>query len=560
MRYLIFTFIGMILFQNLLMAQLEIANNASESYYINPIISGFHPDPSICRVGEDYYLVTSTFEYFPGVPVYQSKDLINWKLIGHVLERPSQLNLDSLSCSNGIYAPTIRYDRGTFYMITTLVGNGGNFIVTATNPAGPWSDPHWIDNAPGIDPSLFFDDDGKVYYTGNCQPETKIWEKDRNIWVQELDIENWKLVGKKVDVIKAAADYKGLILTGQENSLLNNYEAPHLYKKDGLYYIMLSHGGTSWNHAVSIWKSKNVFGPYEMNSNNPILTHRDFPNDNEIHCTGHADIVHTQNNEWWMVLLATRPYGGDFYNLGRETFMVPVDWSGEWPVVNPLGPEGRVQLTHRKPNLTTHKWEKDNIRDEFDSDELNLNWNFIRTPRSNWWAIDSKSSHLKINLIPEKITEKVNPAFIGRRQQHKNFTATVKMNFTPKSSNETAGLVILRDINYQFRLVYTFNEGKKVLQLIRRAIKDGEETVLEQKQLDSPIIYLRIEALEQLYSFSYSVNGKDWEIIKSNEDGRILSRKWAGGFTGIYIGMYASSNGENSKNSVIFNWFEYSGF
>jgi len=535
---------------------------SQEQTYQNPIISGFHPDPSICRVGEDYYLVTSTFEYFPGVPVYHSKDLVNWKLIGHVLSDTSQINLDHAAHSKGIFAPTIRYNKGTFYMITTDVNGNGNFICTASDPAGPWSNPHWIENAPGIDPSLFFDDDGKVYYTGNCEPKTLVWNKHRNIWTQELDIQNWKLVGEKIDVIKADDYYNGLILTGQENTMLNNFEGPHLYKKDGYYYVMLSHGGTSWNHAVSIWKSKNVFGPYEMNPNNPLVTHRNFPNDYQIHCTGHADVVQTQNNEWWMVLLATRPYGDkNAYNLGRETFMVPVEWSGTWPTVNPDGLKGKVQATHKRPNLPTHEWPKDGVRDEFDTNDLNLNWNFIRTPKGNWWSIDAKKGKLKLKLIPNDITNlELNPAFIGRRQQHMNFTAVTKMDFKPAAANETAGLVILRDNNYHFRLVSTKLDGKKVVQLIRRAAKDGDEKVIAQQALDASTVYMKIEAVGQAYSFRYSMDGKDWKTLMADQDGTILSRTWAGGYTGIYIGMYASSNGIESRNTASFDWFEYSGY
>jgi alpha-N-arabinofuranosidase len=550
------------LIQTAVHAQLTLSEEASKHYYQNPIISGFHPDPSICRVGDDYYLVTSTFEYFPGVPVYHSKDLVNWNLIGHVLNRSSQLDLENAGNSKGIFAPTIRYNAGVFYMITTYVKGTGNFICTATNPSGPWSEPHYIKDAPGIDPSLLFDDDGKVYYTGNRHSQPLAWEGDRSIWLQELDIKTWKLVGDKVDIVKASEYYQGLVLSGQEKFGLNAFEGPHVYKKDGYYYALVSHGGTSQNHAVSIWRSKNVYGPYEMNPNNPIVTHRDYPTDNEIHSTGHADIVQTQNNEWWMVLLATRTYGGHtVYNLGRESFLVPVDWSGTWPVVNPSGPKGRVQLTHRRPNLPIHKWPKQEVRDNFTSQDLNLNWNFIRTPKGNWWHIDKKLNQLQLNLIPNKITEnKDNPAFIGRRQQHKNFTAMTKMAFTPDASNETAGLVILRDRDYQFRLVSTIENGKKVIQLIRRAMKLGGEEIIAQDEVESSSIYLKISALEQLYNFSYSVDGKDWKTLKANEDGRLLSRKWARGFTGTYIGMYASSNGKESKNKADFDWFEYSGY
>lgn len=196
----------------------------------NPILSGFYPDPSICAVGEDFYLVNSTFAYFPGVPIFHSKDLKNWEQIGHVLERPSQIPLEGCGHSQGIYAPTIRYHDGTFYMITTNVSGGGNFYVTAQDPKGPWSDPVWLgEEAPGIDPSLFFDEDGTCYYVGTRpNPEGVRYNGDWEIWVQELDLEKGCLTGESTKIWKGAMN--GVIWP----------EGPHLYKKEGYYYLMIA--------------------------------------------------------------------------------------------------------------------------------------------------------------------------------------------------------------------------------------------------------------------------------------------------------------------------------
>lgn len=272
--------------------------NAQQITYTNPVIPGFNPDPSICRVGEDYYLATSSFEYFPGVPIYHSKDLVHWQMIGHALDRPSQLNLDGVKCSAGIYAPTLRYQNGTFFMTTTLTGDAGNFIVTATHAAGPWSEPHWIEDAPGIDPSLFFDDDGKIYFCGTKGAERQLWPTHNNIWVQQLDTVQWKLVGPKIEVIDGSAFYKSNTrMDGGLETGMNNFEAPHLYKKEGRYYIILAHGGTGHNHAVSIWASDQVFGPYNSCPQNPILTHRDLSAHFPITATGHGDLIQTQQGE-----------------------------------------------------------------------------------------------------------------------------------------------------------------------------------------------------------------------------------------------------------------------
>lgn len=530
--------------------------------YTNPIIPGFNPDPSICRAGEDYYLVTSTFEYFPGVPVYHSKDLVNWEMIGHALHRPSQLNLDSIRCSGGIYAPTLRYHNGTFYMITTLVSNAnahGNFIVTATNPAGPWSEPHWIENAPGIDPSLFFDDDGKVYYSGNISPAIKLWDKHRNIWVQEIDLKTWKLVGKRVEVLDGGEYYKKGTLDGGIESGVNNYESSHMYKKDGKYYMVIAHGGTSQNHAVSIWMADNPFGPYNINPANPILTHRDLPKEHAFTSTGHADLVQTHKGEWWMVCLAKRPYGGENHIMGRETFMSPVDWSGTWPVVNPDGQKGRGELVHKRPLLPEQKVKALSARDEFDATELRKTWTFIRTPRSQWWSLTDRKGFLRINLRPEKISEQVNPSFIGKRQEHKNFSTTVKLDFKPSADNEEAGLVIERDKDYYLKFTAGQDGGKQVVTLARKEGIEKKDSLVAQSAFTGNNIYLKVEAEGVFYSFSYSTNGKDWTLLKAKEDGRLLGLAGAGRFTGTFIGMYASSNGAASKNYADFDWFEYVG-
>ena len=229
----------------------------------NPILNGFYPDPSICAVGKDFYLVTSTFAYFPGIPVFHSRDLKNWKQIGHVLDRTSQLPLAGCGHSQGIYAPTIRYYDGTFYVITTNVSGGGNFYVTAEDPAGPWSDPVWLgDDAPGIDPSLFFDEDGACYYVGTRpNPDGVRYNGDWEIWVQRLDLEQGCLTGESVKIWKGAMN--GVIWP----------EGPHLYRKDGYYYLMIAEGGTGPDHSVTVARSREIFGPYEGNPDNPILTH-----------------------------------------------------------------------------------------------------------------------------------------------------------------------------------------------------------------------------------------------------------------------------------------------
>ena len=509
----------------------------------NPILPGCYPDPSICRVNEDYYLVTSTFEYFPGLPIFHSRDLIHWRQIGHVLDRPSQLDLDEVRPSGGLYAPTIRHHNGTFYVINTLVDakqRSGNFIVTATQPQGPWSEPYWLEDADGIDPSLFFDEDGKCWYTGSRLNEKGYYTGHTEIYLREIDIANMKLIGEEIDLWDGAA--KGAVWA----------EAAHIYKVNGYYYLLVAEGGTAYHHAVTIVRSKNITGPYEIYRGNPILTHRHLGLDYPIVGTGHADLVETQSGEWWMVLLAMRPYGGYYYNLGRETFLVPVRWEDNFPIVSPG--TGRVEFEYFVPNLPEHVWQAPPARDDFNDATLAHQWNFLRTPREDFYSLTERKGFLRLRLRPGQLSEQTNPSFVGRRQQHIHFTAQTTFEFTPQSANECAGLVLIQNKDFHFRFVIT-HESENTIHLIQRS--HGHDETLAIQPVPSGCYTLKVEAHEQNYNFYFSTNDQ-WCTLAENVDGRILSTPVAGGFVGAYIGMYASSNGHPSTNHADFDWFEYS--
>lgn len=515
-----------------------------ENTFSNPILPGFYPDPSICRAEDDYYLVTSTFTYFPGIPIFHSKDLVNWRQIGHVLTRKSQLDLGAVGHSNGIFAPTIRYHDGVFYLITTSVGGGGNFVVTATDPAGEWSDPYWLDDAPGIDPSLYFDDDGKVYYTGT-RPSTE-GEKyygDWEAWLQEFDIENMKLVGEKKTLWKGA--------------LIDSVwpEAPHIYKKDDYYYLMISEGGTGHQHAITIARSKDISGPYVGNPANPILTNRHLANTYPIVNVGHGDLVDTKNGEWWVVILASRPYGGYYRNLGRETFLVPVIWEHGWPLMS--AETGKVEFSYTKPNLPQHYWPSENACDNFEAPKLGFIWNTLRSSIEDQYDLQARPGFLRLYLKPEKLTELARPSFIGRRQQHIDFSATTVMEFDPAQDQEAAGLVVLQSNEYHYRFTRTIIDGEQRIQLIK--VAGGTETILASEKCALNKVYLKVEARGQDFGFYYGEALNNLQTLKENVDGRILSTDVAGGFVGNYIGVYASSNGTESSNHADFDWFEYQG-
>ena len=511
----------------------------------NPILSGCYPDPSICRVRDDYYLVTSTFEYFPGLPIFHSRDLVHWHQLGHVLDRSSQLPLDEIRPSGGLYAPTIRFSNGTFYVINTLVSGktkSGNFIVTATDPAGPWSEPYWLEDAPGIDPSLFFDEDGRVWYVGNRMAAQSQYEGHTEIWLQELDINHMRLTGE-ISVLWEGALKKAIWA-----------EAPHLYKINGYYYLMIAEGGTAHNHAVTIARGNKVTGPYEGNPRNPILTHRHLGLDYPIVGTGHADLVETRTGAWWMVLLAMRPYGGYFYNLGRETFLVPVRWEEDWPIVSPG--TGRVETSYPVPDLPEQTWAAAPVRDDFDSSTLAFYWNFLRTPRDEFYSLNERPGYLRLRLRPQRLSEQTNPSFVGRRQQHIDFKTQCVMESTPQNEYECAGLALVQNNNFHFLFVLT-KGTEPVVRLIKRA--HGTEVLLAEMSVPPGKISLKVEAHAQAYHFYYSNQVDDWNVLAEGVDGRILSTPLAGGFVGAYIGMYASSNGQPSANYADFDWFEYLG-
>jgi alpha-N-arabinofuranosidase len=298
-------------------------------------------------------------------------------------------------------------------------------------------------------------------------------------------------------------------------------------------------------------RSKNIAGPYETYRGNPILTHRHLGLDYPIVGTGHADLVETQNGEWWAVLLAMRPYGGYYYNLGRETFLVPVRWEDEFPIFSPG--TGRVEFEYTAPNLAEQIWQSPPAREDFNDTTLAYPWNFLRTPRDEFYSLSERKGFLRLKLRPQQLTEQSNPSFVGRRQQHINFTAQTEFEFTPQAG-ECAGLVLVQSNDFHFRFVVT-HENETIIHLIKRS--HGKDETLATQPVPPNRYTLKVTAQEQSYNFYFSTNGQ-MQMLAENIDGRILSTPVAGGFVGAYIAMYASSNGQPSTNHADFDWFEYS--
>ncbi len=317
-----------------------------ETQFKNPVLPGYYPDPSITRKGDDYYLVNSSFSYTPGLPVFHSKNLTDWKLVGYALDRASQTSFAGLGISRGIFAPTLRYHDGVFYLITTAVDSGGNFILTATDPAGPWSEPVWLPEVGGIDPDIFFDDNGKAYIAHNdAPPGEPLYNGHRAIWLWEFDLTTMKVV---------PSSRKLLVNGGVDISQKPVWiEGPHIYKKDGWYYLTCAEGGTGPQHSQVVFRTRSLSEAFVPYQNNPILTQRDLPlpRPDAVDAAGHADFIQGPDGRWWSVFLATRPYLNDWYNTGRETFLLPMTWQAGWPMILPSGKPIPVTLPKPYPDI-----------------------------------------------------------------------------------------------------------------------------------------------------------------------------------------------------------------
>ncbi|MFL5620337.1 MAG: glycoside hydrolase family 43 protein [Gemmatimonadaceae bacterium] len=511
--------------------------------YHNPILAGFYPDPSIVRAGDDYYLVTSSFAYFPGVPIFHSRDLVAWTQIGNVLDRPSQLNLDSAGISRGVFAPAIRYNKGTFYMITTVVDRGGNFFVTATNPAGPWSEPVWLPPlADAIDPSFFFDDDGKAYVVNNGPPEGRpLYNGHRAIWMQEFDIAGKRMAGPRKLIVNGGVD-----LSKQPIWI----EAPHIFRKDGKYYLICAEGGTADQHSEVVFRSDSVWGPYVPFSGNPILTQRrlDKNRPNAIGTAGHADFVETSAGEWWAVFLATRDYVDNVYNTGRETFLMPVRWENGWPIIT-TGDQ-TVPYVAKRPNLprqpappipTSGNF---TIRDEFDGSTLPPYWHVIRTPRVKTYDLTSSPGALTLYARPVGLEPSGIPSFIGRRQQHQRFSATTAIQYSPSRDGEKAGIIAFQNDEFYYFLSVARVAGRPVVQLEKHAGAQtrAADTIVASAPIEpSRPIRLRIRGRADRYDFLYAEGNGPWKTLAADQDGRILSTAVAKGFVGTMLGLYATT-------------------
>lgn len=527
---------------------------------VNPILPGCYPDPSICRVGEDYYLVSSTFEYVPGLPIHHSRDLVSWEVVGHAIDRQTlqdrQLDLDGLWSSSGLYAPTLRHHDGTFWLICTLVDQrdgtrGGNFYVTATDPAGPWSDPVWIGES-GIDPSIFVDDDGRLWVHGTRLAREPRWHDQTEVWIRELDPVTGRLVGDEHVVWHGAL----------ENAVWA--EGPHLYKVDGTYYLLAAEAGTEFHHAVSVARADVVTGPYVGHRGNPVLTHRHLGRGTDVVGVGHADLVEAADGSWWAVLLGMRPYGGYHYNLGRETFLVPVVWEDGWPVFAPgVGRvPSRVEVPfagEARPGVTQGRTSGAVLPDDVRWTSLRRGWDEFATADGDGW---------RLRLTPTTMAEPGTPAFLGVRQQHQDVDlhVTLRAALVPGSSEEV-GVVVRQSEADHVRLVLTAPAagagadapaagGRGVVAVQRQG---GVERVLGAATVpadDHGPVRLTVSARGQDYALVAQA-GEQPPVTVAVADGRTLDTVATGGFLGLWLGVHGTSNGAPTSTVAHVERVEY---
>lgn len=493
---------------------------------INPILPGFHPDPSIIRVEEDYYIAVSTFEWFPGVCIYHSRDLQNWELIARPLERTGQLDMRGNDASGGVFAPCLSYDQGTYYLVYSNVRTHWyefmdcqNYLVTAKDIKGPWSDPVYLHSA-GFDSSLFHDTDGKKYLVGLIRHYRK--DRIQKIFLQEYDDKEKRLIGKLKEI------YAG--------SGISIPEGPHLYKKGGYYYLLTAEGGTEYGHAVTMARSRNIEGPYELHPGNPILTSRDNLRA-DLQKAGHADLVETPDGQWYMVHLCARPLP-PFRRcpLGRETAIQKVVWKDdEWLYLE----TGKREPQVRVPGITkTRKREKRKYFYKF-HDKISKDFHSLRIPMESFATLSERPGYLRLNGL-DSPNSRFEQAFLARRQEDFCFRMETRMEFHPVSERQMAGLMYFYDEEDFYYLYLSRNpQGENyvhVMQMDRGKLKFsvcGEITV-EDKQ-----IFLRLEVRNTRGKFAYSMDGRNWNPVGKEWEADKISDEYPleGAYTGAMTGV-----------------------
>jgi xylan 1,4-beta-xylosidase len=529
----------------------------------NPILRGFNPDPSIVRVGDDYYVATSTFEWYPGVQIHHSRDLVHWRLLTRPLTRASQLNMIGDPDSCGIWAPCLTWADGLFHLVYTDVKRYGrlsqpgasgatfrdfhNYLVTSPAIDGPWSDPVYL-NSSGFDPSLFHDEDGRKYLANMLWDHRPGVNRFAGIVLQEYSAAERRLVGSRRNIFTGTA--------------IGFTEAPHLYKRGGFYYLITAEGGTGWGHAVTMARARAIDGPYELHPDVHVLTARDRP-DAALQRAGHADLVETQAGETYMVYLCGRPLGNrGRCTLGRETAIQPMVWSADgW-----LRSAGGDRIPHVEvaaPQLPPHPFAAAAARADFDAPELPIDFQWLRSPwPDELWSLSARPGHLRL-YGRESVGSLFRQSLVARRQQAHCYSASTRIDFEPEHFQQLGGLVCYYN-SAKFHYLYVSHDdaiGKhlRVMSAAPDQVQSDAFTPPIAVAAGTPI-ELRVEVDEERLLFGYRVDGTAWQWLPQLFDASVLSDEATApgqpNFTGAFVGM-ACHDTSGSGRHADFDWFEY---
>ena len=529
----------------------------------NPILRGFNPDPSILRVNDDYYIATSTFEWYPGVQIHHSRDLIHWRLLTRPLNRPSQLNMLGDPDSCGIWAPCLTYADGLFYLIytdvkrygrTTQAGASGaslrdthNYLVTGETIDGQWSDPIFL-NSSGFDPSLFHDDDGRKYLVNMLWDFRPGHNRFAGIQLQEYSHAERKLIGPRELIFKGTS--------------IGFTEGPHLYKRNGYYYLLTAEGGTGWGHAVTLARSRSLIGPYELHPDTYILTSRDRP-DIELQRAGHADLVDTQDGDTYMVHLCGRPLKNrGRCTLGRETAIQQMRWNDEgWLVTAHGAPVPRIEVT--APSLTPYGFPREAQRDNFDSRQLSIDFQWLRTPwPDELFSLTARPGHLRL-FGRESIGSQFRQSLVARRQQAHCYSARTSLEFNPEDFQQMAGLICYYSAA-KFHYFYishddTLGKHLRVMSSLPDQAQSDFFTAPIPIAGDGPV-ELRLEVDFERLRFAFRTSKGPWTWVPEVFDASILSDEATApgqpNFTGAFVGMCCQDSSGQCRPAD-FDYFEY---
>lgn len=529
----------------------------------NPILTGFNPDPSICRVGEDYYIATSTFEWFPGVMIYHSRDLENWKLVCRPINRKSQINMLGNPDSGGVWAPCLSYSDGKFWLIYSDVKevqknnwkDTYNYLITCDTIDGEWTDPVFINNS-GFDPSLFHDDDGRKYFLNMVWDYRVSHHKFYGIVLQEYSHEEKKLIGESKIIFK-----------GTDMGLT---EAPHLYKINGFYYLLTAEGGTKYEHASTIARSKTIDGTYEVHPKNPLISSWAHPRI-ELQKAGHGSIVHTHTDEWYFVHLMGRPLrrpntpileNRGYCPLGRETSIQKMYWENDWPYITGGNfPQNEVE----SPNMKEHKWEPTGTREDFNTLNLPMDFQTLRIPFDNeLGSLKDRPGFLRL-FGRESFNSKFYKSLVARRWQDFNFEATTSIEFEPVNFLQLAGMTNYYNTKNWSSIHVTYNEEKgRIIDIL-----DSDDGVMSMPIQGNEIlipekvktIFFKTIVNFNNYQYAFSFDGKKWETIDYVLDSLHLSDDYVvetqeGFFTGAFVGVFAIDT-SGLKLNADFDFFDY---